>query len=456
MGWVPLGWTPQQRGGAGVLVPGSLQARGRALLAAYLARVAHSDLWRYAVVPFLATRALLSLVAVLADFYILPLIRAFPGKPKSASLSRFPDFLWLNWQHLDSGFYLDLARDGYWPSATLNHLSNWVFFPLYPLLVHGLASLWGGSPTAYSLAGLAIANAATVVAFRYLYLLVARDFSRGVARLTVLYLALFPTSFYLSAIYPHSLTLAWSVAALYYGRARRWGPAGLCGGLAALTRLQGVLVLVPLAWDYWQLVSERYATPEPHDPRAPWARRRAWLITRVDGPVLAFLDRGERRVMASLALIPAGTLLFMGYAALQTGDPLVASHNEAHWGRTFGLPWTLLWQSLTHPALPRPLDWNFWGLNNLLALLFLAATVWAFRRLPTIYGIYSLVMVLAPLASGSMQSLGRYYVVVFPPFVLLALWSEGRPERSTALLCSFAALQALLMTFFVLALPAIG
>ena len=67
-------------------------------------------------------------------------------------------------------------------------------------------------------------------------------------------------------------------------------------------------------------------------------------------------------------------------------------------------------------------------------------------------------MVLSPLASASMQSLSRYYVVVFPALMLLALWSsrEGRPGRMYLLVGLFSALQAVFMVFFVLALPAIA
>ncbi len=424
---------------------------------------------RDALVAFVVSRALLTLVGLLTVFYLLPLMTRDMTRYAIGADTRLPKALWLMWRRFDSGFYVDIARHGYWSAATLRHISNWVFYPLYPLLMRPLGRLFGGGDTAFDLAGLIVANGATVAAFVLLYKLARLEFGRAVATRAVTLLAFFPTGFYLSAVYPFSLFLALSLGCLYAARRGRWTVAALCGGLAALTRAQGLLLLVPLLWEYWQVVSERYAPVEAAGGgrqatrggrramgRTAWAR--AWVSSRLRGPARAVRDPRAVPSLLSFALVPLGTLLFMAYAGAKTGDVLAASHNEIHWGRSFEPPWTLLWHSLTHPSPASPLDWNFWPLNNAAALLFLLATLWAFRSLPAIYALYSLVMVLSPLSSASMQSLGRYYVVVFPALLLLALWSgkEGRPGRHYLLTGLFAALQAVFMVFFVLALPAIA
>lgn len=46
------------------------------------------------------------------------------------------------------------------------------------------------------------------------------------------------------------------------------------------------------------------------------------------------------------------------------------------------------------------MNWNFWALNITLAFAFLGFTVWAFRRLPLIYALYTAVMVLLPLSAN--------------------------------------------------------
>jgi len=425
--------------------------------------------WRDALVAFVLSRVLLVLVGLLTVFYLLPLLKSNLTHYSLAANTRLPHALWLMWRRFDSGFYVDIARHGYWSAATLRHISNWVFYPLYPLLIRPIGLLLGGRDTGFNVAGLVVSNGATIAAFVLLYKVADMEFGRAAAVRALVLLALFPTSFYLSAISPFSLFLALSLGSLYAARRGHWTVAALCGGLAALTRAQGLLLLAPLLWEYWQVVSDRYAPRQATGDRRQaadqgrgatnWVERaKDWVSSRLRGPTLAARDIHNAPAVLSFALVPLGALVFMVYAWAKTGDFLASSHNEIHWGRHFEPPWTLLWHSLTHLSLPNALDWNFWLLNNAAAVLFLLATVWAFRALPIIYALYSLVMVLSPLASASMQSLSRYYVVVFPALMLLALWSnrEGRPGRMYLLVGLFSALQAVFMVFFVLALPAIA
>ena len=128
------------------------------------------------------------------------------------------------------------------------------------------------------------------------------------------------------------------------------------------------------------------------------------------------------------------------------------------WGRFFENPLQLLFMSLTHPERANPMDWNFWILNISIVLLFLGFTVWAFWKLPMIYALFTLVMVLLPLSSSRINSISRYYLIVFPAFILLALWSNDveQANRRYFIMIFFAMLQAVLMVFFVLGLPAIA
>ncbi len=411
------------------------------------------EAWRDILLAFAVTRLALVGVGLLAVFYIYPLLKGNPIGHVPGSDTRLPDALWLLWLRFDGSFYVDIAKHGYWPPLSLHHASNWVFYPLYPLVIRPFATLFGSSDTAYRLAGIAVSNAATLAALSYLYALVRREWGRAVAARAVLYTALFPTGFYLSAIYPHALFLACAVASLYHARRREWWHAGLWGGLAALTRAEGLLLLVPLSWEYARALAVPSIAPHADGgpssgrvSRRPWALMRSIRGTRARGSPLA------------LALVPVGTLLFLAYAGLQTGDPLASPHNEAHWGRRFTLPWTTLLHSLTNPAPASGLAWNFWPLNNVLAVLGLLAVLAAFRRLPVSLALYLLVTVVYPLCSGSMQSLGRYYLAAFPVAILLALWSNRRPSsaRTYAVVGAFAALQAALMVFFALGLPAMA
>lgn len=67
-------------------------------------------------------------------------------------------------------------------------------------------------------------------------------------------------------------------------------------------------------------------------------------------------------------------------------------------------------------------------------------------------------MVLLPLSSSRLNSISRYYLIVFPVFILLALWSESAEQvyRRVLIITLFAMLQAVLMVLFVLGIPAIA
>lgn len=418
-----------------------------------------ASIWRGAILPYLVTRLSLLLVGLVTDFYLLPLLRQSPVLPSLALNTHFPDLLWVMWRRFDSGFYLDLAKSGYWPASTLHTYSNWAFFPLYPLLIFLFAHLFGGSDVAFSLAGLLISNGAALIAVFYLFRLVQREFGTNVASLSVLYLALFPTAFFLSAIYTEALFLACSVACIYYAREHRWWLSGLCGGLASLTRAQGVFLLLPVVWEYWQVVSDRY-TPLTNASRDNFQQQvRAWLASRLRGPFLAIRELRNWLSLFATGLIPLGLLTFLIYGKIKTGYFLATFDNEKWgWGRHFETPWQLLSTSLAHPERANPMDWNFWILNICIALLFLGFTLWAFRKLPMIYALFTLVMVLLPLSSSRLNSISRYYLIVFPVFILLALWSESAEQvyRRVLIITLFAMLQAVLMVLFVLGIPAIA
>jgi hypothetical protein len=414
-------------------------------------------IWREALFPFLMTRLALVVVGVLADLYLTPLRKPIPSLPP-LNTDPFPAALWLMWRRFDAGYYVFTAMQGYLGAQTLHTYSNWAFFPLFPMLINPLGHLLGGTQDDFYTAGLIISNAASLVAVIYLYLIVRREFSNRVASRTVLFLGLFPMSFYLTAIYSESLFLACALACFYYTRTRRWWLAGIFGGFASLARAEGILLVIPLAWEYWQVLSDQYAPLPARGNLAQAAYFRLWLHSRARGPLLAARSWRNWLPLLAWTFVPAGLLSFMVYAQLKVGDFFATFHNEQWgWGRHFVPPWQLLATSLMRPQSPDPLNWNFWLLNITMVFLFLGATVWAFRRLPLTYAIYTLLVVLFPLSSSRLNSISRYYLVVFPAYILLALWVEKKGGTySEALTLLFASVQAILMVFFVLKVPAIA
>lgn len=112
----------------------------------------------------------------------------------------------------DSPHYIFIAQNGY---VNEGDPANFiVFFPLYPLLVRLITFDF-----AYiSLSGLIVSNLCSTIAVIYLFKLTKLDYNDTVAKIAVLYLSVFPTAYFLSAVYTESLFLSLAITSLFYAR----------------------------------------------------------------------------------------------------------------------------------------------------------------------------------------------------------------------------------------------
>lgn len=348
-----------------------------------------------------ATRAVLWLVGWLARSILQPFLPIQePGAP-------FTDNQALAvWGHWDTRWYLDIARRGY--SRELvpeTGEANYAFFPLYPLLVAALGRVLGD----LYLAGLVISNLALLAAAILLYRLAAEEHGRDVAERSVAYLFLLPTAFVFSGVLTESLFTALNVAAFYAARKGKWGWAGAWGGLAALTRPNGVLLVLPLAW-------------------------------------LCFTDRASRqrwpRYLAALALIPAGLLVFAGYLWIVVGDPLAWLRIQRAWYKTLANPMEVILWGFGAPTLQLRVGAWF-------SLAFLAACFALSRLLGLAYVLVCVLAIVAPLASGwpALYSILRYASTAWPLVIGLAQLRSS-PTGHALLMASLGLLQGFLMVFW--------
>ncbi len=324
----------------------------------------------------------------------------------------------------DSVWYMAISTGGYGDGA------REAFFPLYPLVVR-IASVPLRSPL---VAGALASTALLAVALVLLHRLVALDFDRRVARNAVLVTALFPMSFFFSAVYNESLFLSLSIGAIYAARSERWALAGALGALAAATRSAGVLLLVPLAILYlWDGGRVRGRSPRPLRADALW-----------------------------LGLVPLGLVAYCVYLKLGGGDALAPFHAQEVWFRTFAGPFAGAWDGVVagvqgvRQLLSGARDPVFFreaggdpfvvAHHNIELLgwlvLTVVATIGALRRLPAAYGAYLLAALALPLSypvgPQPLMSLPRFVSVLFPLAIWLALWMTGRVWRERLVVAAFA------------------
>ena len=160
--------------------------------------------------PFVLTRALLAIVAVISTA-ALPLSPWIPSSWVRPGVLPVLDAF----SHWDGLRYVDIALSGYGTADP----TTVAFFPLYPLLMRAGAMLTG-SVTLQSLEiwGIVISNLCLLIAAGLLVALCRMEFGKAVASRAAWYLLIFPTSLFLSAIYAESLFLALSLGSVLAAR----------------------------------------------------------------------------------------------------------------------------------------------------------------------------------------------------------------------------------------------
>jgi hypothetical protein len=331
---------------------------------------------RAVLAPFLLTRVLTTIVALAA-------VALFP------SPTNCPDVCHPSTNPLldaatrwDAKAYVDIAHEGYGAVPANN-----AYFPLYPLLMRLLAAPLGGSDDAYLVAGLIISNLALLIALLYLASLVAIDHDAAAGLRAALYLLVFPTSVFLGVVYPESLLIALSIGAVYHARQGQWVRSGALGALAALTRpFIGAAVALPIA-------------------------------------IEAYQRSGVRAAIASAA--PAA-LALVGWLVLLwrvTGDPKAILTAEANWGVGPSVPFAAI-LDLFDPSV-----YGFPYLVLGLTLIVGALVVLSWRLLRPSLAAYATVVFLISIATGSLTSSPRYYLSVFPAFMVLAIVARAWASR---------------------------
>lgn len=294
------------------------------------------------------------------------------------------DLIFAPWQRWDTIWYTKIAVEGY--AADLRV----VFPPLYPFLMRLSSPFQGGNVVA---GGLLVSSIAGCAAFVLLFQMARGMFDQAAARRAILFLAAFPTAFFLFAAYTEALFLALALGAFVGARSKCWIWAGVLGGLAACTRPQGVLFVLPLAVEFW----------------SQYRRREVSL-----------------RSVWTLAIVGLGGAVQILWLTLQFGSPGVWFNAESVWHRAV-LPWDVLreaWSAVLFAPSLTDAFVSFW--DPFFAVVFLLTLVVSARRLPLSFTMYLAIVVLPPLFVATTYSphypltaMARYVMVGFPFFLLV-------------------------------------
>ncbi len=333
----------------------------------------------------------------------------------------------------DAIWYVWISEHGY------NVLQTTGFFPLYPLLVHAGSWIVGGSAV---IAGIAISLIAALVGLAIVHRLTELEFGDlGSASAAVKLMAFAPFAFYLSAVYTEALFLALSAGTFLAARRGRWALAGALGALAAMTRVTGLLLIVPVVMLFL------YGPRE--DAAAPPARS-GWR------PCYAFSPR-----LLWALIIPGGAALFGAYTAAR-GFGFFASFHAQHlyWQHRFSGPLVAVWDGLKAAWLQVKalvgghLTDATRGASVLQVIVLLVSCLGlagVARRLPPAYVVYVGLGLLVPLWSPTvgdpLRGLDRYASMMFPLFMWLGAWAHERRVESPLVVFSAVLLAGFTVQF---------
>lgn len=371
---------------------------------------------RYCLWVFLGMRVGLSLLA-LAGVALLPTLEPVdvPGWAAHETTQGWHN-LFTAWERFDALWFLRIANTGY-----IDGDGSAVFYPGFPLVVRFVSTLLGGHPLA---GGLVVANLATFGSLVLLYFLTASELSERIARRSVLYLAVFPSSFFLLAPYSESLFLFLVLLALWAARRGRWELAGLAGIGASATRNIGVLLVLPLLTEAIQRFRERH-----------------------DGSELA-------RGLLWSGLAAAGAIAYLVFWQQLSGDPLAPVRQQANWQREAAFPLGTVLAGTreafrfigVYPGGYHLLDW-------LIVVTALVAAGWVAVRTRPIFAVYTVASLLAPLSYAFLprpfMSIPRFLLPLFPLLWAVAAWAERRKGVHEGFLAVSGAFLGVMLVLFV-------
>lgn len=308
--------------------------------------------------------------------------------------------MWYRW---DAGFYATIATEGYdwWnerqPSADMS------FFPLYPAAVRGVMAASGCGFTPYlstcaTVSGVIISNLALFGACLLLFGLAKRVYDEPTAWRALILLMLSPVNIFLSSLYTEAPFLLLTLGVFYLLETRRFALAVGVALLAALTRPVGIALVPALLWAAWR------------DAPAPG------------------LARAGRMALALLpGVVFAGYLLFMGN---HVGELLgYFRANTTIWGRTPGSPLDAFTVYFSGESVSL-FGWELSWLDLIATLAALVAAAWGLRSRRPGWALFALGALLMPIVSGTLVSMPRYAMALFPFTIWLGAWLAAPGSRA--------------------------
>lgn len=310
----------------------------------------------------------------------------------------------LPWVNFDGRNYLDIASHGYRERAGQNLRG---FLPLYPLFIWLLSTLHL-HPIYWGLFFSAV--------FYFLALIVYYLHTRSIRPLVLLTLS--PAAYYFLSLYTESLFLLVTLSFFYFLKNKRYHWAGFFAVIASLTKVIG------------------FSLP---------------LILFVSMIPKVLKDRKYSFVALCSTVGIVGLLIYFYFT---TGNPFVFVSSQLTFSRRIGLfspilafwDWGMKVLNGNLPIYDSPFVYPVIILEFLSGVFFLVMTIKTFTKITNAEWWYTLISLFLVIFSGSLWSVPRYLLVVFPIFTYI---SQKAPHKFFIVICVLSAIfQVLLSALF--------
>jgi hypothetical protein len=310
------------------------------------------------------------------------------------------------WSHWDAPHYLDLVVFGYragdssmligphgYRSVYPDDLALYiVFYPLFPWLATVVNAVVGDPLVSVFV----VTTVASMFVAPLLYRLVRHDEEASVALRAAWFLLIFPTAYFLHIGYTETLFMALVLGSFLAARTDRWWLAGALGGLAALARINGLVLIPALAAEAFTQWLQR--------PPAERRFRPEWL---------------------AIGLVGVGFAVYLGlnYVVYGSAFEFLRIQHE-HWYKSLASPWDSISGAFGWFRNEKPDNVLMYGAMELLFVAIgLAGTIYAAFRFRPSWFIWMAGNMLLFVSTSFLLSTPRYTLTLFPLFVSLALLS---------------------------------
>jgi hypothetical protein len=305
-------------------------------------------------------------------FGVTPVVEGVQG----ALLGVWQRFDVIHYQNIASGFVTEDLR---------------VFPPLYPLVVRVVGTLFGGDTL---LSAFVVSNIACLFFLIVLYKwLIEEGFGEGVVRRTLLFLLLFPTSFFLFVPYTESIYLLFVAIAIREARRSQWLGSGISSITSSFARITGLVMSGVIAIE--------------------GLKDRDWSISNVIK-------------VAFFAVLPATPQLALIVWQKLNEFPSTLELQAKYWDRVPAFPWEGIMMTFQRIATGNAFVIEYVDLLTVLGMLFLGWVV--LKRLPLSFGVYYWGMLLFNLfqvrLGQPLSGQTRFAVTLLPAFIILAQFAR--------------------------------